>query len=180
MLRRWLGLATLGVVLAGGCVPRQAVSRHPLSPPPAGGTSSAEVGRVVEDRCIRVIDGDTIHTQRHGALRLIGINAQEHGEPTYVEARNFVAAQVNGKQVRLEICPITPKDRYGRTRAVVYFRHNGKWVNLNRLAVSEGWARISDYQPCHIQAAKEWQGDEDEAKRLAKGIWASSTARVGK
>ena len=172
--RRLLALVAIAGALTAGCVPRRAASERDLVYPAPARPGAAGPERLVSDRCVRVVDGDTIHTQRHGPIRMIGINAQEYGEATYFEARDFVAERVKGKQVRLDVCPITPRDRYGRCRAVVYFREEGKWVNLNRRVVAQGWARIADYQPCHVQAATEWREDEANARRERKGIWAIS------
>jgi len=168
-VRRLACLILLPLLLTG-CAPR-----HALAPKPSAGEPSASAQpRLVSDRCIRVIDGDTIHTRRNGPIRLIGVDAPEHDEDFFTEAQQFVAQRVDGKEVRLEICPITPKDRYGRYRAIVFFRDGDQWVNLNRLLVAQGMAVISDYRPCHISAEEEWREDEQHARQSALGVWAKS------
>jgi len=175
--RRAAALA-LVLLLVVGCTPRERAGRERLAPSEGAGSGRSRSVRLANDRCIRVIDGDTIHTARHGAIRFIGINAPEYDQPLYREAREAVARRVGEQEVRLEICPIQPKDKYGRWRAVVYFRQGEKWVNLNRLVVREGWARIDDFQPCHVRASQEWRADEEEAQHAGRGIWAGAGAAV--
>ena len=175
---RCVAVVVLVLVVAVGCTPRQRAGKERLAPSAGREKGRAASVRLASDRCIRVIDGDTIHTARQGPIRFIGINAPEYDQPLYREAREAVERRVAGQEVGLEICPIQPKDRYGRSRAVVYFRQGEEWVNLNRLLVKEGWARIDDYQPCHVRASQQWREEEEEARGARRGMWAGVGAAV--
>lgn len=120
----------------------------------------------VAARVILVIDGDTVKLERIGPVRLIGIDTPERGEPGYEPGKEFVQSRVEGKQVSVEVCPISPRDPYGRARAILYYTPpSGGEVCLNQELVKEGLARVRGFRPCHVDP-KDWEtapdrGDQD-------------------
>jgi len=103
-----------------------------------------------------VIDGDTIVIDNK-RVRLVGIDTPElhpTPEPGAVEAKQFVEELCLGKEVGLDVDDIRPKDKYGRTLAVVYVDAGGSWVNLNAELLRMGLAEVlyispSEFNPYH-------------------------------
>lgn len=127
----------------------------------------------ISARVTRVIDGDTVVLGRIGHVRLIGIDTPERGEPGFEEATDFVRERVEGRTVSVEVCPITPRDPFGRARVIVYYSlADGSQVCLNRELVAERLAKIRGFRPCHINA-EEWKPLEDAAHRRGTGLQGS-------
>jgi|Deesub1362B_J571_1020462.scaffolds.fasta_scaffold00525_2 micrococcal nuclease len=86
----------------------------------------------------RIIDGDTIEVDGI-RVRLVGIDTPERGEPGFKEATEFTASLCSvGSTAGLDIDDLEPKDKYGRTLAVVYC--NG--VNVNAELLRQGYAEV--------------------------------------
>ena len=137
-----------------------------------GGPDLKPVSRAAVVRS--VIDGDTVQIQNGERVRLIGINAPEYEpwrnleEPYGREAALFLKRLLTGKKIFLE-SDSEKKDKYGRTLSYAYFE-DGRFIN--RLLVSEGYARARYYRPNgrYYQLLKEAEG---EAKAGKKGLWAA-------
>jgi micrococcal nuclease len=86
----------------------------------------------------RVIDGETIQVDEIRG-RLVGVETQERGKPGFDEATEFTASLCPvGSTAILDIDDLEPKDKYGRTLAVVYC--NG--VHVNAELLREGYAEV--------------------------------------
>jgi micrococcal nuclease len=134
-------------------------------------TAGAE-RRVIEAYARYVIDGDTIVIDGGDKVRYIGIDTPEMGESFAEAARERNISLVNGKRLRLVICPEEPRDKYGRLLAFVY----SDGVFVNRLLVSEGLARKLMIPPCGLPVAQEFMALEREAKEKGLGLWGHGTA----
>ncbi|MEQ9619649.1 MAG: thermonuclease family protein [Deltaproteobacteria bacterium] len=130
-------------------------------------------GDGVSFRVVEVVDGDTviIDDEKNSRVRYLGLDSPEiavqdsPGDPLSEEARDFNAALVEGKRVRLEFDK-EKYDVYGRLLAYVYA--DSLFVNLEILRgglaiplIIEPNGRYSDL----IYEATE------EARRLRKGMW---------
>ncbi|MCR4288117.1 MAG: thermonuclease family protein [Deltaproteobacteria bacterium] len=122
----------------------------------------------------RVIDGDTIVVSGLGHVRYIGVDTPEAGEPFYDEAKKRNTELVGGKGLRLEICGPSPRDRYGRTLALVYA--NGIFVNEELL--KQGLARALIIPPCGVELADELRAVEKQALLSRAGMWAGAAKRL--
>jgi endonuclease YncB( thermonuclease family) len=91
-----------------------------------------------------VIDGDTIALRNGERVRLVGIDTPElwpQEEPGGREAKEYVESLCPpGTQVGLDVDDSTPRDRYGRTLAIVYVKIDESWVNLNEELLRKGYA----------------------------------------
>lgn len=154
-------LVILAILLGRGLI-----IRAPKTPPSLVPRPDASL-RV----CTRVLDGDTIVCEGVGKIRFIGIDAPELGSPGGEPAAQFLQDKIEGKRVRIEVCPVKPRDVYGRTRAIIYLPTSTGEENVNQLMVASGYARVSNFQPCHVDA-DQWLPLQDEAKRLKRGLWA--------
>lgn len=119
-----------------------------------------------EGRVTRVVDGDTIVVEHHGArtrIRLYGIDTPEKKQWYGQNAKQFTSSQVLGKLASVD--PIDT-DRYGRTVAIVSV---GDLV-LNRMLVEYGYAWVYD-KYCKKPFCSQWKSLERKARREKRGLW---------
>lgn len=89
----------------------------------------------------RVIDGDTVTLASGERVRLVGINAPEAEEPGGARATAFLRSVLrSGTRVGLNVDDLRPRDRYGRTLAVVFVSLDGRLINLNAELLRSGLA----------------------------------------
>ena len=121
---------------------------------------------------LKVIDGDTLITEKGEHIRLIGVDAPEyqpHKNKIQVygkESGEFLRKRIEGKPIRLET-DTELYDRYGRTLAYVYDAQ-GKLINGEIIA--EGYARSRAYPP-NLRHLEEFNEDQLQARRAQKGLW---------
>ncbi|MEM2907922.1 MAG: thermonuclease family protein [Candidatus Hadarchaeales archaeon] len=99
----------------------------------------------------RVLDGDTIVLSSGERVRFVGVNAPElrpTPQPGAIEAKEFVEGLCGpGSVVGLDVDDLRPRDKYGRTLAVVYVRVDNSWVNLNAELLRRGLAEVLHLSP---------------------------------
>ena len=115
----------------------------------------------------KVVDGDTIVMKSGDKVRYIGIDTPEYGSPFFFEAKERNRSLVNGKKVRLEICPEERRDQYGRLLAFVYV--NDQMVN--RILIKEGLASLLIIPPCGLKVEEAFKRYELEAINSGIGLW---------
>ncbi|MCL2116392.1 MAG: thermonuclease family protein [Methanobrevibacter sp.] len=101
----------------------------------------------VEGLCSNVVDGDTIDVVGVGRIRLVGIDTPEIGQPGYEEATNYIKSMCLGKTVYLDIDNAEPKDKYGRTLAIVYV----DGININQELLKLGYAKVLYIPPSEFE-----------------------------
>ena len=115
----------------------------------------------------KVIDGDTLVTYSGEKIRLLGINAPEHGKPFYLESKNYLKFLQN-KTVKLVPCT-KDKDRYGRLLRFVFL--DNKLINLK--LVEKGLAHTFFIGNCY-----RYRTELSKAQKYARlnqlGIWRKS------
>ena len=97
-------------------------------------------------KCIEVIDANTIQVYGVGRVQLVQIDAPD-SEPQISEAKKFVEERCLGKTVYLNIDDKQPKDKYGRTIAIVYTDSE----DINRGLLENGLANISYFEPSEFK-----------------------------
>lgn len=118
----------------------QATKPRPRDAPKRTKTHTKETGV-----CIRVIDGDTMQVAINGTVsivRLLGVNAPEHGQAGFHAATETLRKLAEGKTVALER-DRTDKDKYNRLLRYV-------WVGekfINRELVRSGKAKVMAIAP---------------------------------
>jgi len=112
----------------------------------------------------RVSDGDTIkiHDSRQGeqTIRFLGIDAPEKQQRFGPEARQWLADQVAGKSVRVEV---TEKDEYGRWLGNLYV--GDLWLNLALVEQGLAWHYVRYSDDARLADA------QSEAREKRVGIW---------
>ena len=110
----------------------------PGGSPVASGTEFEYLGEVT-----RIIDGDTMVVDGI-RVRLVGIDTPERGEAGYSEAAEFLRSLCPpGSAAGLDIDDWEPRDKYGRTLAVVRCRG----VHVNRELLRRGHAEVMFIRP---------------------------------
>lgn len=119
-----------------------------------------------------VLDGDTLVLTDGRRVRLLGIDAPEvahhnlPGEPLGEEARLFLKAHAEGKQVQLRY-DLQHEDRYHRVLAHVFLDDA---QNLNALLLHKGLAYARFEWP-NLQNADRYYDIESMARSQSRGIW---------
>lgn len=119
-------------------------------------------------RVTRVVDGDTVHCDGVGSVRLIGIDAPERSQPPfYARSREALLHLVPvGTRVALER-DVEARDRNGR--ALGYLWLKGELVNWR--LVQDGFAVALTYPP-NVQYVDALARAQREAVRAKRGLWA--------
>jgi len=127
----------------------------------------------------RVVDGDTIHVEGIGTVRLIGVDTPETVDPRKPvqsfgkEASEFTRRMAQGKVVRLEF-DFQRKDKYDRTLAYVYLP-DGTFLNAE--IVKQGYGHA--YTQFPFKYLDQFRAHEREAREAGRGQWgAQNTAAV--
>jgi micrococcal nuclease len=118
----------------------------------------------------RIVDGDTVHCNAIGSVRLIGIDTPELSQaPCGANARDALSAMIPiGTRTQLER-DVTLKDQYGRTLGYIW--HAGQMVNWRM--VREGWAVLATYPP-NVQYVDSIRVAEQRARADSLGLWRTS------
>jgi endonuclease YncB( thermonuclease family) len=130
-------------------------------------SSTAQSSTTFTGKVVNVADGDTITVLTVGnqsvKVRLAGIDCPEGGQAFGNKAKQFLAAKVAGKRVR-----IVPEstDRYGRTIGMVFL--NGLNVNEQIIANGYGWVYR---QYCTASHCDGWLKKEAAARKAKLGLW---------
>lgn len=121
---------------------------------------------VLTGRVVRVADGDTLTVlveSRLYKIRLVEIDAPEHGQPFGRRARRALAELAYDKTVTVES---RGRDRYGRILGEVLL----EGISLNRTLVASGYA-WAYRRYLEDQAYLEL---EQQARKQERGLWAHS------
>jgi len=119
----------------------------------------------------RVVDGDTIHVEGVGSVRLIGVDTPEAVDPRKPveffakESSEFTRRLSVGKIARLEF-DFQRKDKYDRTLAYVYLP-DGTFLNAE--IVKQGYGHAYTQYP--FKYLDQFRGYEREARELGRGLW---------
>lgn len=150
-MARWLGwvtiavLALLGLVVIAGQEPAKVQSGVYL--------------------CSAVESPTLLQVEVVGTVRLIGVQIAE-GTPEATKALELVRKLVEGKLVRIDVCPIQPKDEQGNIRAEVFYAEKGQWISLNRRLIRDGFAKLFVEPNCHINF-ETWQPSKPKVTKVS-------------
>ncbi|WP_458403911.1 thermonuclease family protein [Methanobrevibacter sp.] len=98
-------------------------------------------------KCVSVVDGNTIEVYGVGKVQLIQVKTPQMNETGFSDAKKFVEEKCLGKTVYLDIDDMQPKDKYGRTLAIVYTDTD----DINRALLDENLAEISYFEPSEFK-----------------------------
>lgn len=134
-----------GALIIGGSI--YFLSKQlPLPPPPESGAVT------------KVIDGDTIIIEGKYKIRLLGIDADEIGEPCYEAAKTRLEELVLNKEVLLEKDQVN-QDQYKRFLRYIFLDNQ----NINLQLIKEGLVNSLFYEP-NLKYKEEITEVENEAK----------------
>lgn len=91
----------------------------------------------------KIVDGDTVWVDYEERVRLVGINTPELGQPGSIEAKEYVIDRIMNKKIYLDVDDKKPKDKYGRTLAVVLIDGD----NLNKELLCKNYAEVMYIPP---------------------------------
>lgn len=118
----------------------------------------------VEGTVLEVLDGDSFRAQVGGSeeeIRLLGVNAPEHGECHSDRSRSAMAALIEGRDVTMLTAG---QDRFGRVLATVFV--DGSDVSVMLLEVGAAIALT-----VHHDDLPEYLAAEDAAFASGRGLW---------
>jgi len=136
----------------------------------------AWAGERVTVTVTRVVDGDTIHvTMPDGAterVRVSAVNAPEHEDPCFFEAREFARAMLEGQTVTLDP---QGRDRFGRLLAYVLVGEDPQIKSLGLELVRAGLAVIytTRYRAKNATTYKRYQLAQMEAMAAGRCVYRS-------
>jgi endonuclease YncB( thermonuclease family) len=120
----------------------------------------------------RVFDGDTLRLSGStytGIVRIWGIDAPEHGQPYFREARDHLRSLTD--HVALTIIPVT-WDRYNRLIAKI-LGHSYLDIGLHMIAAGSAW-----HENLHAPTAHDYRDAHHAAHRAKIGLWACPPPHV--
>ena len=127
----------------------------------------------------KVVDGDTFYIKKDGKdikVRLIGVDTPESVAPSASGKENtkegeraaeYLKELIDQKNVYLEY-DLDNYDQYGRLLAYVY--KSDQKTMVQRVLLSEGYAKVVTYQP-NVKYAEEFVELQREARSSGKGFW---------
>jgi len=121
-----------------------------------------------------VIDGDTIVLDNGETVRYVGMDTPEMNEPFYLEAKVRNVMLVQGRPVRVLVCGMEPRDRYGRVLAWV----TSGGTPVNETLLKEGLAKVLTIPPCGLVRANVFKALENEARDKKLGVWGAAARSV--
>lgn len=129
---------------------------------------SSPVGPTEECRVTRIVDGDTLHCDPVGRIRLLGIDTPERGQEPFASAatRALTAMAPPGARVRLER-DVQDRDRYDRALRYVWIERG----MVNWAMVRGGHAVMLTYPP-NVQHVDAIERAQDSAQADDAGLWA--------
>lgn len=153
-----LSIALVSVVAAAACAAQDGI----------GGETQRPVGDLEPCTVTRVVDGDTIHCEPVGRIRLIGIDAPERGQEPFGAMATEALADLlpEGTAVSLER-DVEDRDQYGRALRYVWTGD----VMANREMIRTGFAMLLTYPP-NVQHVEGFTAAQEQARREEAGLWA--------
>jgi len=138
----------------------------------SGGDRGGSSPRWPTTRVLRVIDGDTVDTDKLDRVRLIGVNTPEEGRCYDTAATRFTEQRLGGQVVGYEL-GVERKDRYGRTLAYLYRDENMHNFDL----VRRGYARVLTIPP-NDKYESRFRRAAQRAQQTDVGVWGICEQRI--
>ncbi len=154
-------LEGLGVIAPSGDGGRSSDDEDPGR---KGGAARDRSGRPLL-RVTRVIDGDTVVTNKFKRVRLIGVDTPEEGRCGDNSATRFTRQRLEGNRVGYEL-GAERRDRYGRTLAYLFPNEEMHEMAL----LNRGLARILTIAPNDNYEAQ-FRRAERDARGGGRGVW---------
>ncbi|WP_138159622.1 thermonuclease family protein [Peptoniphilus catoniae] len=128
----------------------------------------------------KVVDGDTVYTNKGEKIRIIGINAPELGEKEAygTESCEFAQKLLFNKKVYLEKDK-EDEDRYGRKLRYIWIKEpknpmkDAYDYNFSALSLKEGLSRTYTFEP-NTKYVKIFKKVEKTARKSKVGMWSIS------
>lgn len=129
---------------------------------------STGTAREITGKCVKVLDGDTIHivnfTGQRTSIRLYGIDCPELDQIRGQAAKQYVTNVVARKKVTFKKMG---KDSYNRLVGLVYVND----LCLNEALLKDGFAWLTPGY-CRAPFCKQWKRHEKNARQKKLGLWA--------
>ncbi len=126
----------------------------------------------------KVVDGDTVYSDKGEKIRIIGINAPEidDKEPLSEESLDFAKRYLLNKKVYIEN-DVEVFDQYDRKLAYIWIDkpedlsyENIKNLNYSAMSLNKGLSRTYTFEP-NVKYKRDFKKAQKEARDLEIGMW---------
>ncbi|MDO5041079.1 MAG: thermonuclease family protein [Peptoniphilus sp.] len=125
----------------------------------------------------KVVDGDTVYSDKGEKIRIIGINAPEVGEELLSEeSMDFAKKHLLNKEVYIEK-DVEVLDQYDRILAYIWIDkpenlsyESIKNLNYSAMSLSVGLSRTYTFEP-NVKYERDFKRAQREARDLEIGMW---------
>lgn len=145
------------------------------APAPYGGSPEAGPSEPVREPvpCIltRIVDGDTVHCDGRGSVRLIGMDTPERGQEPFGRMATAELSRLAPVGTRLLLeRDVEERDDYGRLLGYLWLSRGDSLVLLNWEMVRRGYAVVLTYPP-NVQYVETLVDAQERARHDAVGLW---------
>lgn len=120
----------------------------------------------------RIVDGDTVHCEGMGSVRLLGMDTPERGQDPFgaMATRALERMAPVGTRLLLER-DVQERDRYGRLLGYLWLPEGDSAMLVNWALVRQGYALVLTYPP-NVQYVEHLTAAQETAREGGEGLWA--------
>jgi len=123
-----------------------------------------------KSECVSIDGANLLTVEGLDQILLVGIQPPDKDSKYYGKAVSYLRDKLLGEIVRIDVDPDVPKNDDGQLRAVIYYRMDEKWVNVNIELIEQGLGKVAVVPGSYFDT-KVYITYEKEARAAERGIW---------